>query len=383
MKNNIYEKYAKIKENSGSHSPSLSTIKEFIPELKINVDACFLSNPYATKLFLEYFNKEMIETGEINSLLEFYPAQNNVIAGFVEKQLDIQPGHVFISNGAIESIQAVLHRYTKGKMMCVIPTFSAYYEYATDEMEVVYYPLKKENNFNLDIDNYIESVNREKPNTIILINPNNPDGGYIKYNDLKRIVDELHWVPNIIIDESFIHFAYEDSEMELKSIVQYAIEKDNIVVIKSMSKDFGIAGLRAGYAVMSKSKVSDLLKNGFLWNTNGLSEYFFRLYARPDFLSKYEVVRKKYITEALFFISNFSELKGIKVYPSRANFILIEILNGMSSEEMTSRLLCDHGIYVRNCSDKIGLEGEFIRVAARNFNENNLIYEAIKSVLEN
>ena len=217
MKNNkISQKYSELKKQSGSHSPSLSNIKEKIAEIKIKVDACFLSNPYATELFLEYFKKEMIDTGEINALLEFYPSQNNIIAGYVENILGIEKGSVFICNGAIEAIQAVIHRFTKKKILVIIPTFSSYYEYATKENEVVYYKLKKENNFKLDIEHYIETVKEVKPNTIILINPNNPDGGYTKLKDLKRIVKELSWVKNIIIDESFIHFAYENNALSLK-----------------------------------------------------------------------------------------------------------------------------------------------------------------------
>lgn len=379
---NIQAQYKALKNKSGSHSPSLATIQDYIPDLKIKVDACFLSNPYATELFLEYFKKEIIDTGKINALLEFYPSQNSVIAGFIEKRLDISKENIFVANGAIEAIQAIIHRFTKDKIMINIPTFSAYYEYATKNHEVVYYQLKKSENYRLNVEDYIHSVEKEKPNTIVLINPNNPDGGYIKYEDLLHLIEKLNWVENIIIDESFIHFAYEDSDMALKSVVPDIIDKNNIYVIKSMSKDFGIAGVRCGYAVMSKDKVTDLLENGYLWNINGLAEYFFRLYARQDFLDRYDIVRRKYITESLFFISELNQIKNIKVYPSRANFVLIELLNGLTADETTNNLICDHGVYVRNCNDKIGLEGEFIRVAARTQKENKIIIEAIKNVTE-
>ncbi len=383
MANELIFKYNELKKNSGSHSPSISSIKEKIPELNITVDACFLSNPYATELFLEYFKKEMIDTNEIYSLLEFYPAQNKIIANYVEKQLDIEPGHIFICNGAIEAIQAVIHRYSKGKIMIILPTFSSYYEYATQNTEVVFYNLDKKNNFKLDIDDYISMVKEVQPNTIVLINPNNPDGGYISHYDLKKIINELSWVENIVIDESFIHFAYEDDKLTLKSIISEVIDRDNIIVIKSMSKDFGIAGLRCGYAAMSKKRVSELLDNGYLWNSNGIAEYFFQLYSRKDFFARYEVVRKKYINESKLFFDQLLELNNIKIYPSRANFVLIELLNGLVADEVTAKLLCDYGVYVRNCNDKIGLNGEFIRVAARSNYENGIILKALKNVTKN
>ncbi len=383
MQNNvIINKYIDLKKKSGSHSPSLSSIKEKIPELKISVDACFLSNPYATELFLDYFKKEMIDTNEIYSLLEFYPAQNRIIASYVEKQLNINSGQVFICNGAIEAIQAVIHRFSKGKLLVILPTFSSYYEYATKDSEVVFYKLRKENDFKLNTDDYISTVNEVKPNTIVLINPNNPDGGYISHFELKKIISNLPWVENIIIDESFIHFAYEDVDLRMKSIVSDVINLENVVVIKSMSKDFGIAGLRCGYAIMSKTRVENLLNNGYLWNSNGIAEYFFQLYSRKDFFDKYEIVRKKYINESKLFFNKLSDLPKIKIYPSRSNFILIELLDGLKADDVSAHLLCNYGVYVRNCNDKIGLNGEFIRVAARTNVDNEIIVNALKKTIE-
>jgi histidinol-phosphate/aromatic aminotransferase/cobyric acid decarboxylase-like protein len=168
--------------------------------------------------------------------------------------------------------------------------------------------------------------------------------------------------------------------MRLQSIVPFVKDKNNVVVLKSMSKDFGIAGLRCGYAIMAKERVTELLKNGYLWNSNGIAEYFFKLYSRKDFLSEYELVRRKYITESLFFIAELNQIRNIKIYPTRANFVLIELLNGLTADDVSADLICNHGVYVRNCNDKIGLEGEFIRVAARSKEENKLILKAIKYV---
>ena len=90
-----------LKEEAGSHSPSIFTIKEAIPELKVKVDACFLSNPYATDLFLEYFKRELLDTGGLRDLLEFYPSQNRVIAESLSSAIGIHPDNIFIGNGAI------------------------------------------------------------------------------------------------------------------------------------------------------------------------------------------------------------------------------------------------------------------------------------------
>lgn len=381
-KENIRSLYKKLKEKAGTHSPSISNLKSQIPELEIKVDACFLSNPYATELFFEHFNNDLIATKRINNILEYYPSQNNSIAQVLGNELGINPNKIFISNGAIEAIQAIIHRFVNGKILITIPTFSSYYEYAKPTDEVIYYNLKKETNFQLDIEDYIQTVRKTKPNTIVLINPNNPDGGYVESKSLKIILEELSWVENIIIDESFIHFSYEDEKMHLNSIVSYLTNQKNIYVIKSMSKDFGIAGIRCGYAIMSENKVSTLLENGYLWNSNGLAEYFYRLYSKKEFINQYELVRKKYIFETIDFIKKLETFNNIKAYPTKANFILIELLNGLNAEEVTTDLLCDFGVYVRNCDDKIGLDGQFIRVAARSMEENRVIIKALESVTQ-
>jgi histidinol-phosphate/aromatic aminotransferase/cobyric acid decarboxylase-like protein len=149
-----------------------------------------------------------------------------------------------------------------------------------------------------------------------------------------------------------------------------------------MSKDFGIAGIRAGYAVMAKSRIDLMLQNGFLWNSNGLSEYFFRLYTRQDFANDYDKVRVRYIKETIDFIEKLKEIPGIKVYPGKANFVMIELLiPGLTSFDFVTALLVKHGIYVRTCNDKIGLEGEFIRMASRTAEENDYMVKSMKELL--
>lgn len=373
----IRNKIISLKAEAGSHSPSIHTLTELIPGLNINVDACFLSNPYATELYMDYFKREILDKGKLRDLLEFYPSQNDVIAYLLSQSIGIDSKKIFIGNGAIEIIQAIIHRFAKKKMVVNIPTFSSYYEFATENLEIDFFKLEKSNNYNLDIDEYIEFIKKSRPDSLVLINPNNPTGNYIIKSDLIRILNELSFVENIIIDESFIHFAFEDefySEVTLSKLVD---EYKNLYIVKSMSKDFGIAGIRAGYAIMNENKIEALLKNGYLWNSNGLAEHFFRLYGKHDFVTKYQVVRKRYIEETQQFIIDIAKVPNIKVFPSSANFVLVELPSGVSSELVTSILLIRHGIYVRNCDDKIGLEGSYLRIASRGKKDNQLIIDSL------
>ena len=377
----VADQLTKLKAAAGSHSPSLLTLREQLPHLDIAVDACFISNPYATQLFLDHLQRELIDTGAIRDVLEFYPSQNEVIAELLASQLGIGPESLFVGNGAIEIIQALIHNVARRRVLVTLPTFSSYYEFAAGRVEVAFHTLSKDDEFRLDPEEYLARVREVEPDMVVLINPNNPDGSYLPHGDLLHILDGLPPEVTAVVDESFIHFAFEDLNLDIRSVIPECEHHPNLVVVKSMSKDFGIAGIRAGYAVMHPDRVGDLLRNGYLWNSNGLAEYFFRLYCRADFLESYDLVRKQYILETQLFYRQLAKVPGTRTYPSMANFALVEILDGVSADLVTQHLLVRHGVYVRTCSDKIGLDGEFLRVASRGLRDNQRIIDALGDVL--
>ncbi|MCF8106037.1 MAG: histidinol-phosphate aminotransferase family protein [Desulfohalobiaceae bacterium] len=378
----IVQSIQELSDQAGTHSPSISTITEKIPELNIEVDACFLSNPYATDLFSRQMHEDLIQSGRLREVLEFYPSQNQVVAEHLAGYLNVPKEKIFIGNGATEIIQGVIHNFTRRKIVINIPTFSPYYEFVPEGVEVVYNQLYHGEGFRFNLERYIEMIERENPDTLVLINPNNPSGCYIELADIEYLVNRLHWVDNIIIDESFIHFAFEGQSTDLVSATFLTEKFDNLVLMKSMSKDFGIAGIRAGYAVMDENKVNDLLENGYLWNLSGLAEYFFRLYVNPEFQKEYEKVRVRYLNETQQFFAELGKLQGLKAYPSKANFVLVELTNGMKAVDFTSGMLVKHGVYTRDCRDKIGLDGEFVRIASRSWEENRRIVKAARDVLK-
>ena len=255
----FYTKFKELKAKSGSHSPSIISLMEEIGGAGIKVDACFLSNPYATEVFIDFFEKELVSTKKLHHIIEAYPPQNKEIALYLSQNINIPAENIFIGNGAIEIIQAILHNFLNGKIVVNIPTFSSYYEYVKNKEDIIFYQLKKENNYVLDIDNYIEFVKQEKPDTIVLINPNNPNGDYINKESINRLLNELSFVNNIILDESFIHFAYENLDLSMIDTYNWLKEYPNLIIVKSMAKDFGIAGIRAGYGIMDSKKVKHLL----------------------------------------------------------------------------------------------------------------------------
>ncbi len=378
---NIIQKIRELKNLSGTHSPSIDTILKEIPQLKISIDACFLSNPYATELFIKYLDNDLIKKNRLRDILEFYPPQNYDVSCYISKATGLSPKNIFVGNGAIEAIQAIMHTFVRKKVCVIIPTFSSYYEFVRPDTDVIFYPLKKEDDFILDTNDFVQFVNDTKVDSIIIINPNNPNGGYLSKQDLEFLLESLKKLDNIIIDESFIHFAYENLELSQISSEELISKYNNLTIVKSMSKDFGIAGIRAGYAIMHEDRVKKLLSNGYLWNVSGLAAYFFQMYSNKEFLREYDIARKKYIMNTLMFLSEMKSIEGIKVYPSKANFALVEILSGQTSNEFTMNLLINNGIYIRDCSDKIGLEGHFVRIASRSFEENLSIISGIRKCM--
>ena len=146
----LVERIKRLKKEAGSHSPSAWTLAKLIPELRLKVDACFLSNPYATNLFLMHLHREVIRPRKLRALLELYPSQNRVIAAKLGRVLDLEPDSIFVGNGAVEIIQAILHRITREKILVNLPTFSPYYEFARPDTQVVFNVLRKEDEFHFD-----------------------------------------------------------------------------------------------------------------------------------------------------------------------------------------------------------------------------------------
>jgi histidinol-phosphate/aromatic aminotransferase/cobyric acid decarboxylase-like protein len=379
---NLLDALSEIKASAGSHSPSLFTLRDRIPNLDVKVDACFLSNPYATDLFIERLTTDLIETGAMRSVLESYPSPNDQIARVLAPTLRVPREQIFVCNGAVEAIQAAIHRFAGARIGVVLPTFSPYYEYLRPDQRVFFYKLSRADDFALDVDDLERWVRKNDLDTVCLINPNNPNGGFVPTGPMRWLLNALSHLELVVLDESFVDFAWEDEERHRTSLAAYAASIDNVMLVKSMSKDFGIAGLRAGYAVMSPQRVDALLSNGYLWNISGLAEYFFRLFTEPEFEAAYEEARLGYLAEAIDFFEALGRVDGLRTYPSRANFVLVELDRSVPIELVAPLLLIRNGVYVRDCRDKIGLEdGQYLRVASRKRHENEMITAAFTEVI--
>ena len=219
---------------------------------------------------------------------------------------------------------------------------------------------------------------RHTPSTVVIINPNNPDGGLIPHTALVGFLERVHdRVDQVIVDESFSHFTTEAVPATVADLVDVM---PNLVVVNSLSKSHGVAGLRLGYAVMSAQRAKTL-RDRSLWNLNAFAEWFCTLLGDPSFQLTYEGARRRYVRDTRALFRGLATLPGAEAFPSSANFALLRL--DRPAAEVAGALLARHGIYVRDCADKRGLDhgGRFIRIAARTASENLRIVDGLRAVL--
>jgi histidinol-phosphate/aromatic aminotransferase/cobyric acid decarboxylase-like protein len=338
----------------------------------VEIDACFLSNPYATDEALRRLRS--IPPQALERIVSHCPSQGAAIADILAPSIGVSSDRLVVANGACEVIQALLAR-ASGPLILPLPTFSAYYEFATGP--VIPLQLRPERNFALDFDELDTLVDRQAPATVVIINPNNPDGGLADHFELVDYVRRAQGrVQQVIVDESFGAFATEDESPSLAPLVS---ELPHLVVVNSLSKSHGIAGLRLGYAVMAPLRARALRARS-LWNVNAFAEWFCGQLADAGYRSAYERARRRYVREARRLFDGLAGLPGVKAYPTAANFALLEL--DRPAGEVAAELLARHGIYVRDCTDKWGLNGDrYLRVAARREAENQRILAAFAEEL--
>ena len=367
----IAERVRMLKAASGSHSPSVAEIERALPGV-VQVDACFLSNPYATDEAMRRLRA--IGPRELERMVSHYPSQGGAIASLLAPSVGVPADQLVVGNGACEVIQALLAR-APGPLLLSVPTFSAYYEFAAGP--VVPHQLDPDQDFRLDLGELEAMVDRYEPDTVVIINPNNPDGGRLADASLADFVQRMRGrVKQVIVDESFSHFSTDGAPPTLAPLVA---ELPHLVVVNSLSKSHGIAGLRLGYAVMAPLRARQI-RGASLWNLNAFAEWFCGVLGDPAYQRAYEGARRRYVRETRRLLGALGELPGVRVFPSAANFALLEL--DRPAPEVAASLLARHGVYVRDCGDKWGLDGDrYLRVAARSEPENRRIVAALSEVM--
>ncbi len=336
------------------------------------LDFCYLVNPY-------YPPKKLVNEIEANFkiLMESYPSGQRVNNLLAAKNFGVRRNQIMVGNGAAELINIVMRSIT-GKVGIILPSFEEYVNRLENGRTVVFFP--EAEGFVYSADDLIRFYDDKNIEALVLVNPDNPSGSFIRRGEMDGL---LKWAAEkgilLIVDESFVDFA----EVGLSyTLIDSAVldENPNLVVIKSISKSYGVPGFRLGVMATSNSLIMEkVAKEISIWNINSFGEFFMQIEEKyhKDYLAALDRFRAE--RERFFFA--LSEIKGVFPFKSQANYIMCNIPD-YDCSVLTEKLLSEYGILIKNLSTKRGFEGRnYIRVAIRTKEDNDRLLAALKTIL--
>jgi threonine-phosphate decarboxylase len=354
-----------------SHSPALTDLVGYEKARGI-VDFCFIANPYyPTPGMLDDLQRSL------PNLIKSYPSSNPLMSQkHLAAVLNVDPERLIIGNGATELI-ALIKLTLIDRIAVPIPTFGEYIEKMKDLRDAELYALNPEDRYLLRLDDYLAWVNKRKLACLLVINPGNPTGQFIPLEEMVEFLHRARDMELVIVDESFIDFAGDP----IPSLLPIADRFTNLLIVRSMSKHCGVPGLRLGYCYSANLYILNRLRR-FLptWNLNTLAQYFLSLLPAGD--AAYHEGRKRLIGDVKQLYDDLRMMSQLEVYPTGANFLLFKIKNGMTARELQMRLLVEHEMYVRDCSNKLGMDAFHIRVASQGRAKDKRLVEALRTLLK-
>jgi threonine-phosphate decarboxylase len=309
------------------------------------------------------------------SLSSIYPdteckALRKSLSDYLDNKLDVE--WIYVGNGATELIHRFAQTFVRNKVLIPFPTFCEY-EIASERTgaSIVFIPLR---NLTLDTDTIIE--NAKNSDAIFLCNPNNPTGLMCNTNVIQKIVESVDSSTKILVDESYIELS--DYSPDMHTMINKIKEFENLIVLRSMTKSFGLAGLRIGYIICNPKLIKCLSSNQISWNVNGFAQAAglaslkdlnhlkqSRILIQKERSFMQEMIKKK----TNMFIPRVSDVNYFLIY-----------LENKSSIEIRDLILARKGVLVRDCSTFMGMGVKYIRVAVKTHRENLYLIDALESV---
>lgn len=334
------------------------------------IDFCYLVNPYFPPQKLVDEIKANFET-----LLTQYPSGMRVNSLLASKNFEIHQENIVVGNGAAELIKSLMG-ILKGKVGFIRPTFEEYPNRYDKDNSVVFTPMNED--FSYGVEDLINFFADKEVENIVLINPDNPTGNYINKTEVIRFIN---WTKdnkiNLILDESFVDFA---DELDSTLIEQDIIDNNpHLYVMKSISKSYGVPGIRLGVLVSGNVEVIDKLKKDVaIWNINSFGEFYMQI--AEKYKKDYEHALIKIRAQREYFQNKLSEIQGLRVIPSQANYIMVELLGEVTAKALTKNLLVKYNLFVKDLSSKLGGK-QFLRLAVRDKEDNDKLIQALKEEL--
>jgi threonine-phosphate decarboxylase len=316
-------------------------------------------------------------TSQLRELVLNYPVAQGVLAEMVGELIDQSPERIVVGNGASELIK-IVSSHIANKLIVPVPSFNEYIN-AAPTGKAVEYNLDAPS-FQLDADKFATAAARCQADVAVVVTPNNPTSLLVPKADLVRLLGKLAEIDcMLIIDESFIDFTEEPEQTTLESdIAQYS----NLAIFKSMSKAYGICGLRIGYMLSANTAFTDKVRQGLsIWNLNGFAEAFLR--HAPEYRDEFKISCTKVKADRDQFYQDLCTIKGMSVYKPDANYIFCRLpANAPTGPEVARQLFIDQHIYIKHCAGKTMPDrSRYLRIASRSADENKRLVIALAKIV--
>ena len=339
------------------------------------LDFCYLVNPY-------FRQSGIIDEMEANFrvLVGEYPSGMRVNTLLASKCWGVSESYIVPGNGAAELIKSLMGKID-GRLGLVRPTFEEYPNRYPTEKIVAFVPQGAD--YRYTAQDLMDFFAENHVDNIVLVNPDNPSGNFIPIADVLRLAawcDERG--VRLVVDESFVDFSvgYEDNSLLHDRLLE---AHPRLVVVKSISKSYGVPGIRLGIMCSAdKELIAAVKADVSIWNINSFAEFFMQVYSKYE--GDYKLACDRFLAARDDFEAQLRSISFLRVMPSQANYFLCEVLPPYSAERMVVTMLEDHGILLRDCSGKPGLDGkQYMRIAVRSAADNNRLIDAFRSVEAN
>ncbi len=337
------------------------------------IDHAYLYNPYypPQNVYIDFAK-------HLHDLVLNYPAGQGVIARLVGTLINQPPSRILVGNGASELVK-IISRFP-GRIACPVPSFNEY-ENAARAGAFVPFELPSPT-FELDVDAYAEQVIASEARVAIVVTPNNPTSLAVPRADILRLATKLQTTEcMLIVDESFIDFADDAQDL---SVERWVDGVPNLAVLKSLSKSFGIGGLRLGYLLTANATFANAVRtNLHIWNVNGFAESF--LHQAPRYRKAFRQSCALVRDHCNELYEGLKEIPGIRAYRPQANFVMCRLpASGPDGPEVTRQLFIHHNTLVKHCADKHMPDADrYLRIASRTLAENRSLVDELRQCLTN
>lgn len=343
-----------------------------IYETKISYDFSVNINPLGINA-----NVKNAVLNAVNNIEHYPELESNKLCKKIAEVFGLNKNNVVCGNGASELISTVFQAVKPSDVVLASPSFSGYEVAASSfNSRIHYFNLDEKKDFNIDLsdaEHLFKQLEESNANMLILANPNNPNGSLIVKDVISKIADYCEDKKIIfLIDECFIELTEDPKSF---SFLDRISEYNYVLVLRAFTKSFAMPGIRLGYCIGNEKLISDIKAKLPEWNVSVLAQE--AGIAALDNIS-YVSEANELIMRERKFLHNKLESFGLKVFSSQTNFILfyfdsfIDLKNELIKKE----------ILIRDCSDYKGLKKGFYRIAVKKHEENIILIENIKKVLE-